>query len=130
MIASVDEHMFLQRLLLWSSLFLIMAFAFISYGLSLLFVKSTLAQLHHVIKQIQDKDIINHFSPIAATGPEDDEIRIVVSTLNTALEHIHHDAQTLKNFIAHAAHELKTPLMTMSSIIDLATQQAKTDRLP
>lgn len=127
---SIDDHMFLQRILLRSSVFLIIAFALMSYGVSLLFVKSTLAQLHHVIKQIHNKDIINHFSPLSTTGPEDDEIRILVTTLNTALERIHHDAQTLKNFIAHAAHELKTPLMTMSSLIDLATQQSKTDTLP
>ncbi len=127
---SIDNHMFLQRLLLRSSFFLIIAFACISYGLSLLFVKSTLAQLHHVIAQIQGKDIIHHFSPIQHDWPADDEIRIVVNTLNTALERIHRDAQTLKNFIAHAAHELKTPLMTMSSLIDVATQKNTTDSLP
>jgi signal transduction histidine kinase len=51
-------------------------------------------------------------------GREDDEINILASKINTMTDRINKQTLALKDFISNASHELKTPLMSISSEID------------
>lgn len=57
--------------------------------------------------------------PFTTKGPPQDEIRILAETLNRMLEKINKQAATLKQFTTDMSHEFKTPLMVMSTHIDL-----------
>jgi signal transduction histidine kinase len=52
-------------------------------------------------------------------GCPNDEIIIVANSLNSSLEKIKKQNDTLKQFITDVSHEFKTPLMEMSSKINL-----------
>lgn len=51
--------------------------------------------------------------------PANDEIRILSETLNRMLEKIEKQTSNLKQFTTDVSHEFKTPLMVMSSHLDL-----------
>lgn len=57
---------------------------------------------------------------IEIEGHPDDEINRVSEKFNEALEKIHTQTMSLKDFVTNASHELKTPLMSMSTEIDYA----------
>ena len=62
---------------------------------------------------------------IEITWPENDEINILASKINFATDKINKQTLALKDFISNASHELKTPLMSISSQIDYSLK-AKT----
>lgn len=61
--------------------------------------------------------------------PEDDEINIVARAIDTMKKKIHHQVQSIKDFVSHVSHEFKTPLMVMRSDIDLAKKTKEYDDL-
>ena len=46
------------------------------------------------------------------------EIRIIADTLQRTLNTIKEQTDSLKDFVSHASHELKTPLMSLSAVMD------------
>jgi signal transduction histidine kinase len=62
---------------------------------------------------------------IEISGHPDDEINRVSQKFNEVFEKIHKQTLSLKDFITNASHELKTPLMSMSTEIDYATKTKK-----
>jgi len=55
---------------------------------------------------------------IAISGHPHDEINRVSKKFNEVFEKIHKQTLSLKDFVTNASHELKTPLMSMSTEID------------
>lgn len=111
-----------QKTLLWSAVYLLVVFAFLAYILSLLFVKTALKRLNLLVDFAKDIHLDRLENKINIEGSTDDEINILAQALNRALAVLHQQAFALKDFVAHASHELKTPLMAISSEIDLATK--------
>ncbi|MEI7920214.1 MAG: hypothetical protein WCH65_09040 [bacterium] len=64
---------------------------------------------------------------LAIDGHPHDEINRVSQKFNEVLEKIHKQTLSLKDFVTNASHELKTPLMSMSTEIDYATKTKNYD---
>lgn len=58
--------------------------------------------------------------PVPLDGPSEDEIRIIAEKLQQALNRIKQQTDSLKDFVSYASHELKTPLMSINAMIDVA----------
>lgn len=97
---------------------LLIIFSLWTYLISLLFVKSSLKNIKALVDYVQDLDIHTLDKEIPLSGPEDDEIRIIGATLQQTLTTIKEQTDSLKDFVTHASHELKTPLMSLSAVID------------
>lgn len=97
---------------------LLIIFSVGTYLVSLLFVKSSLKNIQQLVDYVQDLDIHTLHKPVPLSGPDDDEIRIIGATLQKTLTTIKEQTDSLRDFVTHASHELKTPLMSLSAVID------------
>ena len=97
---------------------LLIIFSVGTYLVSLVFVKSSLKSINKLVEYVQDLDIHTLDKEIPLSGPDDDEIRIIGATLQQTLTTIKEQTDSLKDFVTHASHELKTPLMSLSAVID------------
>jgi signal transduction histidine kinase len=109
----------LMQLLFFRDIF----FIAVVYLLSLYFVKSSLKNLKKLTHYAKNLDFNRLTTPLNLKGHPQDEIKVIAEAFNASLERIHTQIQTLKDFIANASHELKTPLMMISSEIDIALKQ-------
>jgi signal transduction histidine kinase len=107
-----------QLLFLWG-----VCFIAIVYLISLYFVSSSLKHLKKLTTYIHHLNLERPMVPLKIRGHKDDEIKMISEAINNLLKKIQDQMQTLKDFIAHAAHELKTPLMVISSEVDLALKK-------
>lgn len=119
-VTNVTPHIVVQKNLIWISIYLMMVFGAIAYILSLFFVKSSLKKLHELLWFLDNLHIDNLHEKIEITGHPDDEINKVSEKFNEVFEKIHKQTLSLKDFVTNASHELKTPLMSMSTEIDYA----------
>ncbi len=108
-----------QKELLYNTIWLILLFWFLSYFISRYFVKTSLKELQTLVSYLQKSDL-NNLENIPIQWNKKDEINIVAIKINHFLKKINQQTLTLKDFIANASHELKTPMMTMNSNIDYA----------
>lgn len=99
---------------------LLVIFAAGTYGLSLVFVRSSLKNINQLVDYVKTLNIHTLHEPVPLSGPQDDEIRIIGETLQQTLTTIKEQTDSLKDFVSHASHELKTPLMSLSAVIDTA----------
>jgi signal transduction histidine kinase len=107
-----------QLLLFWDCFFIVLV-----YLISLYFVKSSLKNLKKLTQYAQHLDLDHLSVPLRITGHHHDEIRVISDAFNASLERIHTQIVSLKDFIANASHELKTPLMMISTEIDIALKK-------
>lgn len=61
--------------------------------------------------------------------PEDDEIRILAESLNDSHKTVRKQTGQLRQFLTDVSHEFKTPLMALSSRLDLLEKKRDTDKL-
>lgn len=99
-------------------LVLLVFFSIFTYFLSLVFVRKSLKDIHRLVAYVQKLNINTLHEPVPLSGPEDDEIRIIGQSLQETLTTIKEQTDSLKDFVTHASHELKTPLMSLSAVID------------
>lgn len=125
LVTNVTQHMAVQKNLIWISMYLMIVFGVIAYLLSLFFVKSSLRKLNILLWFLDNLHIDNLNEKIEITGHPDDEINKVSEKFNEAFEKIHKQTLSLKDFVTNASHELKTPLMSMSTEIDYANKTKK-----
>jgi signal transduction histidine kinase len=78
-----------------------------------IFVASSLSKIQELVQYVKDLDIHKLTMPVPLSGPEDDEIRIIAQTLQSSLDTIKIQTDSLKDFVSYASHELKTPLATI-----------------
>lgn len=114
-----------QKNLLITSIYLLIFSAILSYILSIYFVKTSLRKLNDLVTYVKWLNLNNLEEKIEITWPENDEINILASKINFATDKINKQTLALKDFISNASHELKTPLMSISSQIDYSLK-AKT----
>jgi signal transduction histidine kinase len=115
----------MQRELILTTLLTTLLGATLTFILSRNFVKSSLKDINKLVHYVKTIDIHNLHTPVPLSGPEDDEIRIIGQTLQHSLDTIKTQTDSLKDFVSYASHELKTPMSTINSIIDLADKTGK-----
>ena len=106
--------------MIWVMVWLIALGGVGSYLISLLFVKNALKKLNKLNAFLGNLDLDHLDSTIDISGSPHDEINRVSQKFNLALLKIKKQAQGLKDFVKNASHELKTPLMTISTLIDIS----------
>ena len=99
---------------------LALLFILFSYGLSLIFVKTSLKNLKKLTEVSQNLNFDDLSSWITIEGAEHDEIKLIADALNSSLQKINMQILSLKDFIGNSSHELKTPLMMINTEVDLA----------
>lgn len=119
-VRNVSQQVELQILLLWISIAVIGGGTVLSYLISLFFVKTALKKLNYLNDALENLDIDHLDRQIAISGHPSDEINRVIAKFNQALEKINLQTRGLKDFVRNASHELKTPLMVISSLVSLA----------
>ena len=123
-LTSVDGLIDSQLLLIYITLICAIVFAGISYMVSLWVVKRGLKPLYSLtrhIQQVQDPESYKHF----VVWPDHDELQQVSSAFSHAMQTIASQTSRLKQFVTHASHELKTPLMTISSAVDVLKKKGE-----
>lgn len=122
LVTNITQHMTVQKNLIWISLYLMIFFWMIAYIISHFFVKTSLKKLNSLLWFLDHIHIDNLDKKIPITGHSDDEINRVSKKFNEAFEKIHKQTLSLKDFVTNASHELKTPLMSISTEIDYTTK--------
>lgn len=121
-VTNVTPHVAVQKNLIWISIYLMLFFWALAYIVSLFFVKTSLKKLNQLLWFFDHLHIDNLDQKIVISGHPHDEINRVIEKFNEALEKIHKQTLSLKDFVTNASHELKTPLMSMSTEIDYANK--------
>ncbi len=99
-------------------LILLIIFSLWTYGVSLIFVRSSLRNINQLVDYVKNINILTLHEPVPLSGPPDDEIRIIGETLQQTLTIVKEQTDSLRDFVTHASHELKTPLMSLSAVMD------------
>ena len=107
-----------QQKMILIFVFLLVLFSLGTYFLSLVFVRSSLKDIHRLVAYVKKLTIHTLHEPVPLSWPADDEIRIIGQSLQETLTTIKEQTDSLKDFVTHASHELKTPLMSLSAVID------------
>lgn len=90
----------------------------LTYLLSHYFVKSSLGRLSRLTDSVKKLQFDTLDTTIPMEGPDHDEVRVIATALQESLSRINTQKKALHDFVAHASHELKTPLMSIGSQID------------
>ena len=121
-VTNVTPHVVVQENLILISLYLMVFFGALAYILSRIFVKTSLKKLNQLLWFLDHLHIDNLDQKIDISGHPYDEINRVSQKFNEVLEKIHKQTLSLKDFVTNASHELKTPLMSMSTEIDYSNK--------
>lgn len=91
---------------------------FISFLVSrFLFIKLALRDILYISNQLKQIDL-NNIKQIDLNLNKNDEIKLVLDSINNFLSVIDNNTKSLKEFNSHVSHELKTPLMVISSELE------------
>ena len=114
------EYLHSQGIIIKVSLVVIVLFGIINFFLWKYIARRSLKNLVAIAKEAQKYDLekTKDFS-IYLNAPEEDEIQILARTLNKMFEKITKQSENQKQFLTDVSHEFKTPLMVMSSRLDL-----------
>lgn len=124
-VSTVTRLVEAQLRLIQLFIILMIVFAVATYLVSLFFVKSSLKNIQRLVSYVDALDIHTLDKPVPLEWPEDDEIRKIATALQNTLNTIKEQTDSLKDFVTHASHELKTPLMSLSATMDAAHKTGK-----
>lgn len=113
-----------QLLILKISLVIILISLIASYFLGKLFTKYTLRDLRKISSEAKSMTLEN-YNQIQCEWCNDDEVKILATTINQSILRIKKQSKDLKQFITDVSHEFKTPLMVINSKIDLYRKQVE-----
>ena len=99
---------------------------FITFILSRLFAKSFLQPIKKIIKHVQTRNVDTLAEPLSTAEMSKDEIRTLSETINTLFERLHESFENQKAFVAHASHELKTPIAAVLGTAEITLTQERT----
>jgi signal transduction histidine kinase len=120
---NITEFIYAQMELIQLLLLRDFCFIVVVYLVSLYFVKSSLKSLKKLAEYAKNLDFEHLTRPLKLKGHPNDEIKVIADAFNVSLERIHMQIQALKDFITNASHELKTPLMMISTEVDIALRK-------
>ncbi len=124
-VSNITPHINVQKNLIFTSLYLTFIFGIISYIISLFFVETALKKLNKLLRFLDTVNIDNLNNKIDISWHPQDEINRLSNKFNETLEKIHKQTLSLKDFVSNASHELKTPLMAISTEIDYVKKSRK-----
>lgn len=99
------------------SLFIALLIAFI---LSRFFSLSILRPIQSIINHVQNKNVETLIQPIPVEYMSNDEIKSLSETINSLFERLYISFDNQQSFVAHASHELKTPIAAMLGNAEIA----------
>ena len=117
-VRDITPQILSQKNLLITSIYLLIFSAILSYIVSLYFVKTSLRKLNDLVDYVKWLDLNNLEKKYEIVWPENDEINVLATKINSATDKINKQTLALKDFISNASHELRTPLMSINSEID------------
>ncbi|MGG5577751.1 sensor histidine kinase [Myroides sp. C15-4] len=97
----------------------------ITFALSRLFAESFLNPIKNIIQHVQSRNVDTLAEPISTTEMSKDEIRTLSEAINTLFERLHESFENQKAFVAHASHELKTPIAAVLGTAEIALSQER-----
>lgn len=109
-----------ELLIFWDLIFLVIIFL-----ASIYFVWSGLRKLKKLANYAENLNVDNLSLPFSINEEDSDkdEIKLIWKALNSSLLRVNSQISSLRDFIANASHELKTPLMMMNTEIDIALKK-------
>ncbi len=110
------------------SLIFILLMFLVQYAAGKYVTKILLRPLRSFSHEIRNIDIHAPKQVLTCNEPQHDELYMLKESFNTALESITHQTEKLKQFLTDVSHEFKTPLMVMSSKLDLLEKKAEKHR--
>src|ERR1043165_809175 len=113
----------LQKILLLSGLVGVIITMIIGYIFSINLLRP-LGRINTEMNEISLQNISNRI----ATTNKKDELSELAKTFNSLLERLETSFNNQKSFIANASHELSTPLAAISSQLEVALLQNRTDQ--
>jgi signal transduction histidine kinase len=108
-----------QKDLLWITIVAIVGIAWLTYVISKQMVHKSLNHIHPLLAYVNNLSLHTVKDKVPLSGPKEDEIRQIAEALQSSLDTISRQSDTLRDFVAHASHELKTPLMSLTTSIDV-----------
>ena len=84
-----------------------------------------LRDLQIIAKELESINIESNKKHIFCNLPKHDEIRILAEALNLSYDTIDIQTQKLKQFLTDVSHEFKTPLMVLSSRLDVLEKKSE-----
>lgn len=124
-VTNITPHINIQKNLIFTSIYLTIIFGIISYIISLFFVETALKKLNKLLKFLDTINIDNLHNKIDISWHPMDEINRLSNKFNETLEKINKQTLSLKDFVSNSSHELKTPLMAISTEIDCVKKSKK-----
>lgn len=124
-VTNITPHINVQKNLIFTSIYLTLIFGIISYIISILFVETALKKLNKLLHFLETINIDNLHNKIDISWHPMDEINRLSCKFNETLEKINKQTLSLKDFVSNASHELKTPLMAISTEIDCIKKSKK-----
>lgn len=97
----------------------------ITLMLSRLFAESFLKPIKKIIQHVQSRNVDTLAEPISTTEMSKDEIRTLSEAINTLFERLHESFESQKAFVAHASHELKTPIAAVLGTAEITLTQER-----
>lgn len=85
----------------------------ITFHLTRYYAGYFLKPIVRINKHIQQKSVSTLFQPIATNGMPKDEFRTLTETINDLFQRLQESFDKQQAFIAHASHELKTPIASL-----------------
>ncbi|MGG5508062.1 MULTISPECIES: sensor histidine kinase [unclassified Myroides] len=98
----------------------------ITFILSRLFAESFLHPIKKIIQHVQTRNVDTLAEPISTAEMSKDEIRSLSETINLLFERLHESFESQKAFVAHASHELKTPIAAVLGTAEITLTQERT----
>lgn len=97
----------------------------ITFALSRLFAESFLHPIRKIIQHVQSRNVDTLAEPISTAEMSKDEIRTLSEAINTLFERLHESFESQKAFVAHASHELKTPIAAVLGTAEITLSQPR-----